>query len=558
MALPLLEYNEFEFDPESTQVRVDESYEMDSAGRVVVVVRSTMTVDTIVRADDDEDTTGVQLNAMKTILGQNGKRLRFRGWGYADTDVNNGRVKDIDYGPKPKVLSWSPRGFRSAAVRWQVEWALPPCDDSRYELAILEFSYSCSLNKDARGLTSRTINGMLRIPQNNSDTGSTGRLSDDPFNYRDKIKAQIPDNFKRTQFDFDRSADATILHFTIVDQEVDSPNAYPPGVTDIDMTHEVSSTTVGFVTFTGVITATVTMARDYHPFCGFEAILPILRDRLLHAQAQSKSSIVLTNVRFRESIFSYQFFMSVSYQMTSSLRDIIAASGMFRKTPTNWQAWQKSMKNTHKQGGHAQLDHGTQNDVVTNLCDIRDIPSLGQGGVAIPSPSGCYIQIGTEPPSAENSWMGYKNQLLAVTDTGNVVHQPLPDTSQSETVNTEGSDPEKEKELKSNTKPPTLDDGRKGEAVVQAQGTGLIFCQVRGVALRALYPISPPNLKKVGRVRAVELGRKVLPPELVANYGIPVYRSEWVIDYVLKSRPKKAIPVFENPWVSKATTVSGF
>lgn len=555
-----LTYNNFSFPLDKTKVTVSARPVLDDNGRTTKHIEHTMSVESYVTPAETSSqgpTTKAQMERIRRQITKNGKELVFTDWGYGDLIVNSGAVRDVDWGPKVQTLAWTPVGSDySCQVRWECVVAIPECTEAKYQFGISQFSYSVDWTTDERGLTTRVITGFLEIPQTRYNDSS---VKDEPDLYRDKIRAELPLGFRRTHV-FRRAPDGKRLDFTLTDTEIDSAHPLPAGVTHADVRHSVSSQGTGFVRWSAGIQGTVRVARNLHPLAGLEKMLPLIRDRVLRANRNGNGSLIVVSARFEEDVYANAFSFAIGYTFSSTLTQIILDSGLWRAPPgANWSDWRQSMEaSTHHNRGHAKMRHNVGADVLVDLCENPAIPSMGNGGSGVQIPGGSFIQIGATEPTAEGSWLRFQNKLYAYSDSGAIVHAPLPDQSQSETINQLGPDAADEAGVKRSQGAAKLDDAQRPESKVQVSGNGQIYVEMSGVALRAKFGIEVPVLKMIGDQRPVELKRRVWPPEIVANFGVPVYRAAWNITYVLKRRPKGIVPVFGNPVIAKATTVSGF
>ena len=92
-------------------------------------------------------------------------------------------------------------------------------------------NYDVSYAHDELGFTTRTINGMLRIPQH----GRTSKVFDTPENYRDKIRIPMPRGYKSGGISTRVNAAQNELHFSVIHKQLDH-EPYPAGLSKCNVT----------------------------------------------------------------------------------------------------------------------------------------------------------------------------------------------------------------------------------------------------------------------------------------------------------------------------------
>ena len=87
--------------------------------------------------------------------------------------------------------------------------------------------------------TTRIVSGYLEI-NNTRGQGQAGEVSHNADSLRETLANLHPTlpNFHRSQH-YTESVDKKRLNFSIVDRQIESPNAYPKGVTNISGKHRV-------------------------------------------------------------------------------------------------------------------------------------------------------------------------------------------------------------------------------------------------------------------------------------------------------------------------------
>lgn len=229
-----MSYNGVEFDVLWTS-KVSAQQILDEANRVVKYVQYTITVDGYVTLVGSEATTDPTFVRLRQLLQQQGGTLNYSGKGFGKPFVVNaagGLLKDVAYGPIPKVLDFEPLGgSRSAKVRFQVTTCIPEVQAKSF-FSVLQFNWDSSINYDMDGYSSLSFKGTLEAPISpTTPTGKTITLTVDNYRaYVDRVVAGIDlTRFKITNRTIDISRDKRTLTFDIKADEL-GPMANPAGV----------------------------------------------------------------------------------------------------------------------------------------------------------------------------------------------------------------------------------------------------------------------------------------------------------------------------------------
>lgn len=126
----------------------------DAGQRTVIASHDTLTIDMWI----DDNGTGIEDNdifgKMRKVLSTPGGELIVGGIGFGHRRTINvsGKDKDLNWEPKPRLLTFTPFGEHSAKVRWQVEWEQIECKDApRSGLELMELSYKVHFSLDKSG-----------------------------------------------------------------------------------------------------------------------------------------------------------------------------------------------------------------------------------------------------------------------------------------------------------------------------------------------------------------------------------------------------------------------
>lgn len=178
------------------------------------------------------------------------QELKFKARGFGDFEVNtpNG-IRDVDFGPKPQVLEWEPLGGSQAArVQWLCITRIPH-DLTNSSNRLISFEYNVSWGLDSAGFMFRSIEGTAEVPLTRQ-ANNGGEHSSHTFPFpltefkaiQDKIlKAWPHPNDARRQFFWRWDKNHKKFSFKIEDIEIRSDSPFLPGIVDIDLTQNVTS-----------------------------------------------------------------------------------------------------------------------------------------------------------------------------------------------------------------------------------------------------------------------------------------------------------------------------
>ncbi len=276
----------------------------DQAGRTVVYVEHTLTVDGYIAITDE--TTDETMEDIRRLLTAQGGFLNYQDAGFGELVVNQvGSVRDVKWGPVPEVLEWVPLGGDGMAckITWRCVARIPECDNARYENSILALNYTVTHTIDRDNFLSESLQGYLEIPMTRRFQGD--RVPPDSVDdYRERLEArQPPAGWRRLDRRFVISADRRRLDFSWTDQQTDG-NALPLLVTSIDASHTVQSAEgLYFKKWQVTLEATITMTAGAPRALALDVFLLLAAERLVEAHARKGGSFLLGSFMARESIY---------------------------------------------------------------------------------------------------------------------------------------------------------------------------------------------------------------------------------------------------------------
>jgi hypothetical protein len=419
--LGTLEYNGYAFG-ERTQTSVSEELVYDDADRTVVYHNIKLNAKTIVTPDGNDSDTNRSMQKVRELLTQAGARLKIdnRGFG-TKLDINGSGVKDVAFGPKPRMLSWVPVGNDQAAeVEWECETRIPFCQSGsspRYT-GFSTFNYTIDYSISDKGFTTRTIAGYIEIAM----TRNGRNLPDTADRYREKLRVLKPRNFKRSQ-DFSLSADKRRLNFTFVDTEIESQRPYPPGVVEISGRHRVRWDRSRIKRIGNTFSLDVEVAHDKPKLLAWEIFNAMLTRRLDKVR-ESNRTVFLEGLDIDEDLFTNRISFSVNYRVQADLSEIFNLSGLFNAPNYDWRRWEDSMNDIHSLRGISKLSHSQYEDRITDLCDQHASTFQFVDRVYI-APTAQPPKLCNKKPPASKSWLYFDASLTNVDDTNTYFEHTL-------------------------------------------------------------------------------------------------------------------------------------
>lgn len=588
-------YNGFSFDPEFTATTRIHVKPVESAdGRTVSYNEYAIALRTHVVGQPTDAT----VFAARRLLTKNGGRFQYAGRGVGALNINVNAAKDVNFGPKTRMLSIQPKGGTNYSILdWEISFCVPECSDASYQFAPMELSYSVEFQIRANGRQNRSTNGTLRIPNNRLGPGSSLVL-DNPDAYRDTIPPPIPPGFKREWGPFTVDAARTRLTFSWVDKEFDR-NILPPGIVACRAPQTLKTIgnqgAVAALGWTTTISASYTLAAGYDFRTAMNAYAALINQKLgINRGAAGGAGIPLRVGAIIPLAFEMSDpdmygdeskcdFASSYNVMNVSINQIIGQTGLWKPTGQDWKSWALSLNNSALNArGYSRLEFSANDDEIVDLCNspqghgligIRREEAIGAQQQAIAFAS----LISLPPPDPRMSWLSYLNTIRVETDTGTVIQQTL---STRKPVDIDPSGPEVV-ELRNDpnarlpgqagdspSQSPTITasdgyDRLMGAIEAKLSGSspppisaarrmaGRIVVFMIGSATRAGFAIPVPVLKSAGDVQPILANRpdkgEGFVTGIVQNQGVPVVGACWKLRYVLPSMPDGGIEPPPDP-----------
>jgi len=569
--LHVTEYNGyvFPYDTDTTEYAVRPI--RDSAQRTVIACAFEISLHWF---DNDPKGTGGSLNAraadMVAKLTKDAGILKYSGRGFGTPkDVNAGRVRDVDWGPKAGELKMKPHGGATIECFWTVTFTLPTCDDAVY-FGIKEFCFSLDFARDTHGYTTRTYAAKLVIAQTRAAVSSRA-IPDSPERYLDFIMPAQVDGFWRTSVNRKVSENKSELSLTVVDTQLGGP-APPKNVVAAQASHTIRSESA--FRFVSTIEATYDIPLGETAFDAVKAFFALAKHRFDLAQSASaggRTAVVPIAASASEpNIYGRpQVNLSMTYRVSNApFSELLPNSGLWMPLPFgkgtggDWKEWSASIPNVLSPRGHAGLTFRANEDKIVDLCRNNVTPTVpgsvaetvfgAIAGAGIGALAGALGAAGAveaakaalPPISAADSWLSYACVAIVHAATGRLPvttlpPSPIPDpretgnqsawnpfTSPLPTVTgTNGLLPLGEVASQGQS-------ASKGETVIQSRTRPVYYMTVRGTALRALYGIPVPEVTSVNNAKPVMVGEPYFAQFIEPGSITPLVRAMWEMRYV--------------------------
>lgn len=575
-----ISYNGYTWPVETKTVSIDIRPEYDQAGRTVIYNVFSITLEWKVVASGSPGNPTQPTATIEATVADIRKRLtsaggafRYQDKGFGDLIVNVSSIKDVVWGPKPKLLTFfNPRNRYACTLRWQCDVAIPDCSNAKYAFAPMAFNFRTELNVDRAGYTQRTITGYIQIPQTRQ-TQSTRTLTDHVDKYYEKCVPDVPEGFRRTSSRRTISENKCRLDFTFVDEEMVVP--FPPGVIDVQASE--SRQTVkpsSFVQWAGVITADYELsksARSEAKQLAFDHFVQaIVNPRLAIITAATKkgggiskpipghpaqkqadtggSGVIPMHLHIEEpEIYGRRTArFTFTYTVACSLPHLLT-DGLWQPIPgTSDRLWRASVANVLGPRGGAGLRMDNSEDMIVDLCQSASIPKE-RILRSKPQPGGGQQSrtLKTTCPPEDSSWIDYVCRQRVEVNGKVVEHKPLPGSVIKVLRSSPGGGTVEgnfDRELSPGDIMTSRDTTK---SKFQQIGAPTIEIVLYGYATRACYEVAPPTLKSFGG-RAVVMANDPSRGDhfeswVEGNAGVPIMKAKWQLRWKVEQVPTERV-----------------
>lgn len=594
---PLLFYNSVFFRVENV-VEFNSTPVPDAANRAVIATRIDLTVKAYVCASnanligglpstaDDTEAWGAEV---RKLLQQPGGTLTFQGLGIGDIVINDPSpptgsksVKDLRYGPWPKLLSLRPLGGQFAfAIVWRVEAIVNDVCPNNPGKGVMEFNYRLSWDVDKSGYQRRVYSGHLAIAGTRKSVNDTS-LSDQADAYREKVFPALLPGFRRIPGRFDISHDKLRLEFSCVDEQL-PPNQLPEGVVEASASHRVELGLAHSLRWINTISAEYELAYDRPRSEAWGHFVKLFESRMAETnKVLGPKKIIPIHLSLSEpEIYGRKSAaFSLSYSFVVGLGELlraVSATGLWQPTPENdWSKWSASMVKSKVMvaRGNAGLGFDLQADAIVSICKGGGSGKLttanGAGNTLTTKPpapksnipavidqltslfktlGGSKIRVnsaGDEIPDEEDSWVDYQLWIHVEPHDSTVGLVPLP---------TQPVPYRPQKTRANDTTGYTLPYGGTPDLITQYRAGPALYVTLSGTAVRAGHPITPPQLVSLGGVTPLPANREGngYRTGLIRNTcGVPLNAAAWSFRYLIPRLPTAPFVAPPNPLSGEA------
>lgn len=563
--------------PMKTQATARCNYSRD--GRTVKDVTHTITTEGIVVPEDysgsASDTNGF-LDSLREDLTKSCRELVFFDRGYGDLVVNKGKANtpvdatgattttalDVNFGPRPQVLTWRPIAAENAAeIRWQVETTIPECPNARYKDSVQDHFFSISWGIDQNRMTTRTITGVLEIPLTRKSHNSPKMAANDTADfYRKEVAVPSLAGWQRIIENYELSPDRKSINYTVVDREIPSDNPFYPGMINMEATHTVSNTNILLNEWAVSVSGRVEIAPGFPQTWKWFAMRHVLSEKIKHAKSGTRtagdgtkiSRIIPRELGFEISndVFGRSASFNVSYVLLSDLQTLFKATGIWKSLDgVTWDKWSTSLQNVLGVRGWANQKHQGNEDVILDLCTSVTPGSLTESVVYTPKTTADEV-VKTQPcPPPDQSWLVYCNKFAYHEKTNFSIAAILHDTSSKSQAAFDGMKETLQVDQRNNRNghDPKKFSKITPKAVMSHRGSDYHFLVMRGYAIRFGYEIPSPSLQKIGGQDPRKTFDYYEPQLLgVDSNGCPAYSASWMKVYLLEEAPATPQGMIDN------------
>lgn len=551
---------------------------------------------------------GASLNAVmlsiRRKLSVHGKQFRFDGKGLGDLNINDpgGQgIRDVWSGPKPGDFVWVPLGGQDGAhgamFEWSIETHIAECgnfSNNPGPRVFLEISFTVNYDVGEDGLVVITYRGNAQIPLSLRANNTILRSVDESI---EAIIRPIPDGFLR-HVSRQLSGDRAVCQFTIVDREVEIPQ--PDDTISIDMHHRIRQERPYSPIWSCTISGTLRMSPTANKYLAWVRFFNIAAQRMAWARSHAvlglanglvgavsgfgatngSRGIVLGTIEMDENLFKNESSFSISFRMLGApLEAVVRVSGLWRPivnnnlgippggTTISSQTWAQSLSgNAQKTKGILGASFAAADDVIIDICsgEVRD----GQGVAAPPqvllAPDDIAVNsasnsdddlLAVEPSGLagtgdltksfppETSWLAWQCTVERDTNHHQIRHKPLAGLVKTDSP---ASDPFDGQETAANVSPASAGFSTDTPDIIQQTCSPSMIIRLRGGGVRVAHRVNPPKMLSYGGKTVVLQHEQVSEAEIGLADGISMFRTDWVLTYIIAS-PPSTFPLPANP-----------
>ena len=554
-------YNGITFPSPLTHLRISSRSVFDDAQRTIKYVSYTLELEAVLASGNAG--TSFTVAAYQQKLQEPGRRLTVSNTGFFEVDTQLFNA-DVEFGPKPRLLSWEPLGAHLAArVFWVCEFAISPCVLGELNVSypgipggtgqLAAFNYVVGYSISADGLSARSVTGFLETWLDRiNGSRLTSRTADD---YRFLIKPTVPLGFRRVRQEFTLSQDRRRLDFAIVDEEIDSDRPLAGGAVQMQVRQRVGADAEkkgGMNVWDGEFTGTIKIDRGRSQSDAWVIFLITIRERLKWIKDHSFAGggVMLLGLEFDEEIFGRTASFALRYRQFTTLDGILEASGLWQSVPgTDWGLYRTSLQQAWSERGHAQLRYNPGQDVIIDLCGgegnvQEESYALPPAQPPLPPPRQA---LGVSCPPREASFIDYDNRLMTRWSRKTMIHQML----KTGTIPAEVGAPGAFADNANRAKFPSM---VANDKIFQKGLPTFVEVVMMGRAVRFGYPIPRPRFHDVPLPGLPDVvfhessERDTFSQRVIGKSGdCKIYEAHWRMSYFVEGdMTGKLIPIAPN------------
>lgn len=395
-------------------------------GRGIKYVEHTLTVDGWLYAADlvtSAGTVDAAFEFAKTVLSQSGGQLTIVNKGFGNHYINRDSSydRDVKFGPHPEMLQWEVIGNVTCKFVWQVTFTLPWRWNAATSPGILDLVWKVHYEYDAEGFCDRVISGEMEIAGSRSAPGSIYPLTTsfvEKYVFQN-IVCSCPLGYHRLGHSIDIDESKTKATFSVKD-EADRGLTYPPGISDMDIVHDISTQAGKEMTISNwvwVISVTATADARYPTRYAYSACLDAHSQRfnyMLRRIIDTRSgAMVPTPLQFKisENVKKRQASLTAAWlltctgskeQGTFTPENLVLRTGIFQPfsySPRDHKIDADSPLGPNRTGGYSQLyPDQNQNAIVEVSNSYPAVPDMGKAVANIPRPAVRDIDFEVQAP----------------------------------------------------------------------------------------------------------------------------------------------------------------
>lgn len=497
---------------------------------------------------------------------------------FDSSNTDSKRRQDIIFGPMPKMLSFEPiGGNRAARIVYQILVRTKYCSNGLGEtLGIVDFNVTTNIKTNSNGYKVIQRNGYLEVslPRVKSgqmaasagdggtaNYGNTQRIEEQ---HKEIIQKLIGVNMQgyKVEHELNFSPDHRVCNFNILYTEIESPNAFPNGVTSIKCSHNLKSSlygdgdnpygTSGYFKWLNTISATITLRPNVNPIKAWYIFTQILNERLQYETERDvefgdivriKVPLIL-DIELEEELFSHEYKFRVTWMMNID----IGKDDVFDKTKllkplesTNWFDWTTDMRlSSNSINGAYPLVPGKHGSTYyeTTLCnqDQMDLHYSVNLETTRGFPTDFMFSLfGTKCPPESSSWVDYQRKYYVVGDIGEKTYQRY-------NVDDKFYRPELNADPTTDKKFQMLDyflDSPEEDYYTQDYKKDEFEIVERGYAIRLGGPTKPPVWKEIGGKKVKPMSKAdIITHHVISSAGdCPMVATTWERRYKVLGKP---------------------